>query len=63
MEHPELIDAAFHKILQKFKVQKKELKDQFTVSKRMNLKDMMKYKGNVLCIIYFASIALCSSFI
>ena len=63
MEHPEFIDAAFHKILQKFKVQKKELKDQFTVSKRMNLKDMMKYKGNVLCIIYFASIALCSSFI
>ena len=48
MEHPEFVDAGFHKINQKFKIQKKELKDQFTVSKRMNLKDMMKYKGNII---------------
>lgn len=45
MEHPELIDAAFHKINQKFQSQRHELTGQFTVAKRINPREMMKYKG------------------
>ena len=54
MEHPHLIDAGFHKILQKFRVQKKELKKEFNVVKRLDFTDMMKYKGtyrmNCVCL-------------
>jgi len=45
MEHPDLIDASFHKIIQKFQSQRKELAAQFTVSKRVNFRQMMKYKA------------------
>ena len=48
MEYPELIDAGFHKINQKFNEQKHDLKGQFTVKQRMNPKEMMKYKGMLL---------------
>ncbi|KAL7552426.1 hypothetical protein ACHAWF_015663 [Thalassiosira exigua] len=44
-KRPDLLDAAFHKILQKFGPHKKKLKQQFTVSKRIVLRDMMKYQA------------------
>lgn len=47
-EHPELIDAAFHKINQKFREDKQELAGQFRVAKRINPSEMMKYKGTRL---------------
>lgn len=45
MEHPNLIDAGFHKIIEKFRTQRHELKKQFTLAKRIDSRDMMQYKG------------------
>eukprot|EP00571_Detonula_confervacea_P009091 CAMPEP_0172316966 /NCGR_PEP_ID=MMETSP1058-20130122/30145_1 /TAXON_ID=83371 /ORGANISM="Detonula confervacea, Strain CCMP 353" /LENGTH=461 /DNA_ID=CAMNT_0013031409 /DNA_START=229 /DNA_END=1611 /DNA_ORIENTATION=- len=45
MEYPGLIDAAFHKIIQKFQSQRHELAGQFTVAKALNPMEMMKYKS------------------
>jgi hypothetical protein len=45
MERPELIDAAFHKIDQKFRGRRKELAGEFRVAGRISLRDMMKYMG------------------
>lgn len=45
MEHPDLIDAGFHKIIEKFKAERHELKKQFTLAKRIDSRDMMQYKG------------------
>lgn len=44
-EHPELIDAGFHKINQKFEKRKQELKGETNVVRRMVGSDMMRYKG------------------
>eukprot|EP00970_Alexandrium_tamarense_P006145 scaffold1033_cov205-Alexandrium_tamarense.AAC.4 len=43
-EHPELIDAGFHKINQKFEKRKQELKGETNVVRRMVGSDMMRYK-------------------
>ena len=40
MEHPDLIDAGFHKLVEKFRVEK-----QFTLAKKIDSRDMMQYKG------------------
>lgn len=45
MAHPELIDAAFHKIIQKFKPRKVELTNEFRVSGRILPSDMMRYRA------------------
>ena len=45
LEHPELIDAGFTQIIQKFEPQKEELAAQTTVAEFIDLEDMMKYKG------------------
>ena len=45
MEHPDLIDAGFHKIIQKFQAQRHELAKQFTLAERISSRDMMQYKG------------------
>lgn len=45
MTHPELIDAAFHKIIQKFKSRKVELSNEFRVSGRIPPNDMMRYRA------------------
>ena len=48
LEHPNLIDAAFHKINQKFAPQRYELAKRFTVAGRMNPREMMKHKGTCM---------------
>jgi hypothetical protein len=45
MTHPELIDAAFHKIIQKFESTKNVLSNEFRISRRIPLRDMMKYRA------------------
>jgi hypothetical protein len=45
MTNPELIDAAFHKIIQKFKSRRIVLTNEFSVSGRMPPSDMMRYRG------------------
>ena len=48
--HPNIIDARFHKIIQKFKTQRHDLAGQgYTVAKRINPNEMMRYKGK-LCV-------------
>ncbi|KAL7531612.1 hypothetical protein ACHAWF_003847 [Thalassiosira exigua] len=44
-KRPDLMDAAFHKVVQNFRSQRKELKQQFTVSKRISPRDMMNFKA------------------
>lgn len=44
--HPNIIDARFHKIIQKFKTQRHDLAGQgYTVAKRINPNEMMRYKA------------------
>mmetsp|Transcript_9966 Transcript_9966/g.21582 ORF Transcript_9966/g.21582 Transcript_9966/m.21582 type:complete len:478 (-) Transcript_9966:323-1756(-) len=45
MEHPDLIDGAFHKINEKFLLQRHELKNQFTIGNRISPREMMRYKA------------------
>lgn len=45
MEHPDLIDAGFHKIIEKFRVERHELRKHFTLAKKIDSRDMMQYKG------------------
>lgn len=45
MTHPELIDAAFHKIIQKFKSRKVEVSNEFRVGGRIPPNDMMRYRA------------------
>ena len=45
MENPELIDAGFTKINQKFAPQREKLAGETIVTKKIPFRDMMKYKG------------------
>ena len=45
METPELIDAAFVNIIQQYKDQKQELRNQTVLGDRMPFDDYMKYKA------------------
>ena len=45
IENPELIDAGFTEIIQKFEKQKEELTPQTIVTDRIPFDDQMRYKG------------------
>lgn len=45
MENSDLMDVSFHKIIQKFKGRREELKVQFRVAGAMNPMKMMRYKA------------------
>jgi hypothetical protein len=45
MDNPNIIDASFHKVIQKFEHRVDEVRSEFRTGGRMGPRDMMKYRG------------------
>ena len=45
MDNPEIIDASFHKVIQKFSHRRGEVNSEFRTGGRISPRDMMKYRG------------------